>query len=136
MSCNVTRPSESKSEALLLAEQMGERVRWVREAKGWTATELAAVIGVSEATVRRMEKGERGPSVPLIYTLSYRLGITPHYLFYGEVEGIDPGLKATLLETHPELRLRPIPPRFVGKRGMAASPPDRADPLLSLEDRW
>lgn len=102
------------SEAKRLAEDMGRRVLYAREARELTTTELGARAGVDEAAIRHIEKGRRGPSVPLIATLCHILHITPQYLFYGDVEGIAPDLKATLLQKHPELKW-PSLPRPAGK---------------------
>lgn len=43
----------------LEARATGRRVAWSREAASVSRTELAAYIGVSAATIRRVERGER-----------------------------------------------------------------------------
>jgi transcriptional regulator with XRE-family HTH domain len=103
------------SEPQRLAAEMGQRLQWVREALGLTTTQLGAGIDVDEAMIRHIEKGRRGPSVPLIATLCHVLRITPQYLFYGDVRDIDPELRAILLVRHPELRF-PSRPQPAGKR--------------------
>jgi transcriptional regulator with XRE-family HTH domain len=92
------------SEAKRLAEDMGQRLRWVREALGLSTTQLAAHLNLDEATIRHFEKVRRSPSIAFIATLCHLLRITPQYLFYGDVEGIDPELRATLVRQHPELQ--------------------------------
>lgn len=92
------------TDAKRLAAEMGRRLQFVRKALGLTTTELAADLGLNEATIRYIEKGRRGPSVPLISTLCHLLKITPQYLFYGDVRDIDPELREVLVATHPELR--------------------------------
>lgn len=103
------------TEAHRLAAEMGQRLQWVREAMGLTTTQLGAGIDVDEAMICHIEKGRRGPSVPLIATLCHVLRITPQYLFYGDVRDIDPELRAILLVRHPELRF-PTRPQPAGKR--------------------
>lgn len=41
-----------------LAGELGLRVRTARVRRGWTARDLATKLGVSERTVRKLEKGE------------------------------------------------------------------------------
>ena len=102
------------NEAQRLAVEMGQRIRYVREALQLTTTEFASRLNVEETTIRYIEKGRRGPSVPLIATLCHALRITPQYLFYGDVKGITPSLRAALVEAHPELQW-PSLPRAAGK---------------------
>lgn len=103
------------NEAEQLAMDIGRRLQYVRLARGQTPTELGIDLGVDEALIRHIEKGRRGPSVPLIASLCHVLRITPQYLFYGDVRDIDPELRRVLLLEHPELRT-PSQPRFAGKR--------------------
>lgn len=102
-------------EAQRLAADMGRRLQMVREALGLTFTQLGADVDVDSSMIRQIEKGKRGPSVPLIATLCHVLKITPQYLFYGDVRDIDPELRGVLLDRHPELRW-PTLPQPAGKR--------------------
>lgn len=102
------------SEAQRLAEDMGRRLRWVREAFGLSTTQLAAHFNLDEAAIRNFEKGRRGLSAPFIATVCHFLRITPQYLFYGDVADIDPELRAILVRQHPELQW-PSLPRSAGK---------------------
>lgn len=103
------------TEAERLAMDIDRRLHYVRVARCQTPTELGIDLGVDEALIRHIEKGRRGPSVPLIASLCHVLRITPQYLFYGDVRDIDPELRRVLLLQHPELRT-PTQPRFAGKR--------------------
>lgn len=109
------RALDSKTDAQRLTADIGHRLLWVREALHLSHTQLAVDLGVDEAAIRHIEKGRRGPSVPLIATLCHVLRITPQYLFYGDVRDIDPELRRSLLAEHPELR-RPSMPQPAGKR--------------------
>jgi transcriptional regulator with XRE-family HTH domain len=126
---------EPRTDAQELARQIGVRLRYVREALQLTTTELGADVGLDEAAIRHIEKGRRGPSVPLIATLCHLLRITPQYLFYGDVRDIDPELREALLQAHPELRWPSLPQpagkRSSSRRGSARSPTTRPRMVLT-----
>jgi DNA-binding XRE family transcriptional regulator len=107
------------TDAQRLAADIGRRLLWAREALQLSHMELAIDVGVNEAAIRHIEKGRRGPSLPLIATLCHTLRITPQYLFYGDVRDIDPELRRALLVRHPELRT-PSMPRPAGKRSSSS----------------
>lgn len=49
---------------------MRNRVRELREARGWTQSELADLLDVSRQTVHSIEKGKYAPSLPLAFKIS------------------------------------------------------------------
>lgn len=49
---------------------MKNRVRALREARGWTQSELAELLDVSRQTVHSIEKGKYAPSLPLAFKIS------------------------------------------------------------------
>lgn len=53
--------------------------RW-REARGLTTTDLADLLGVSQATVSRWETGDRPPTMPLVRLALERLAQRKAYL--------------------------------------------------------
>jgi transcriptional regulator with XRE-family HTH domain len=85
------------------AKLIGERLRWVRELVDATPTQLAADLGVDVSAVRHIERGVRSPSLVLLMTICHVLRISPQYLLWGRLEGIDPELAAKLKSLHPEL---------------------------------
>jgi transcriptional regulator with XRE-family HTH domain len=94
-----TSVDEQKDEALAF----GNRLRWVRELYGDSPTRLAADAGVDTSTIRYIERGQRMPSVPLLKMLVHVLRISPQYLLYGSLEGVEPVLAAKLKAAPPEL---------------------------------
>ena len=51
-------------------EQVGPRLRRVREQRGVTLTDLAATTGISKSTLSRLENGQRRPSLELLLPLA------------------------------------------------------------------
>jgi putative transcriptional regulator len=49
---------------------MKNRLRELREACGWTQSELAELLDVSRQTVHSIEKGKYAPSLPLAFKIS------------------------------------------------------------------
>lgn len=59
----------SSSISIVLAE-VGPRLRRVRDARGVTLTELAAMTGISKSTLSRLESGQRKPSLELLLPIA------------------------------------------------------------------
>ena len=51
-------------------EEVGPRLRRVREQRGLTLTEAASLTGMSKSTLSRLENGQRKPSLELLLPLS------------------------------------------------------------------
>jgi transcriptional regulator with XRE-family HTH domain len=85
------------------AKRIGERLRWVRELIDATPTQLAADLGVDSSSVRHIENGIRLPSIHMLMTLCHVLRISPQYLLWGSLEGVEPELAARLKSAHPQL---------------------------------
>ena len=85
------------------AKGVAERVRWARELAEATITELAADIGVDSTTIRHIEKGARLPSIHVLMSLCHVLRISPQYLLWGSLEGVDADIAVQLKARHPEL---------------------------------
>jgi transcriptional regulator with XRE-family HTH domain len=56
-------------------EQVGPRLRAMRQAHGLTLEELAAAAGMSASTLSRLESGKRQASLELLLPLTRRLGV-------------------------------------------------------------
>ena len=65
-----------------LAEQLGNRLREVREARGLTQAQLAELIGVSRKTVNTVENGIFVPSTVIALKLAKALGHSVERLFF------------------------------------------------------
>lgn len=53
---------------------MKNRVRELREARGWTQRELAERLDVSRQTVIAIERGRYDPSLPLAFRVAREFG--------------------------------------------------------------
>jgi transcriptional regulator with XRE-family HTH domain len=68
---STTGPSRANGTSLAAAlDQVGPRLRAVREARGTTLTEVAAQTGISKSTLSRLENGQRRPSLELLLPLA------------------------------------------------------------------
>lgn len=65
-------------------KEMGARVRARREMLGWTRSDLAKALGVSEKTIANIEYGEKGMTITRLYTLKQILGVSVDYLMEGD----------------------------------------------------
>jgi len=64
---------------------LGEKIKKIREKKGMSQGTLAAMCDVDTRTIQRIEKGEYGFGVPLLFAISEALG--------RKAEGLIKGLK-------------------------------------------
>ena len=53
------------------------RIRELRQQKGWTAEDLAKVIGSTHATVSRLEQNKQALTTDWIYKIAFALGVRP-----------------------------------------------------------
>ena len=60
-------------EAARLAYQLGAAVRDLREAKGWSQTQLAREAGMTQPAVARFEAGGTIPTLPVLQRLARAL---------------------------------------------------------------
>ena len=67
-----------------MAEQLRNRIREEREARGWTQADLAAKIGVSRKTVNTVENGVFVPSTVIALNLAAALNVPVETLFWIE----------------------------------------------------
>src|SRR3954470_9857913 len=63
------------TQAVVVNEQIGRRVREHRTARGWTLDELADRSGVSHRMVINIEHGEGNPSIATLLRISDALGV-------------------------------------------------------------
>jgi transcriptional regulator with XRE-family HTH domain len=86
--------------------EMGERLRWVRQALGKTQKEMATAVGLDQTAWCLYESGKRWPDQFAAMRLIAKLKITHAYLLEGSLEGIEHELAIRLAAHHPEL----VPP--------------------------
>ena len=65
------------------AKKTGERIAALRKEKGWSQTELAERLGVTNKAVSRWETGRGYPDVELLPLLAKELGVTISELLDG-----------------------------------------------------
>lgn len=66
--------------------EFGQIIKRLREEKGITQKELGVMIGLSDATMSKIENGIRTPDIPLIEKLAPALGVPYSRLFFYENE--------------------------------------------------
>jgi transcriptional regulator with XRE-family HTH domain len=93
----------------LLAE-IGERLRWVREAHEileplqHSQAQWAAALGVSASSLSRWESGKQLPILQVLENHVYLSGVDFNYLFFGVLSSkIMPKIREVLQREHPEL---------------------------------
>jgi transcriptional regulator with XRE-family HTH domain len=68
-----------------LMESFGERLRRLREEKGFSVADLSSAVGVSESAIRQLEAGNvKSPSFALGLRIAIQLNADPFYLALGE----------------------------------------------------
>ena len=69
----------------MLGEIIGKRVRELRLARGMSLRQLASRIGMSHATIQKLEKGSiPDPGIETVLALAGALGVAPNELQQGE----------------------------------------------------
>lgn len=63
-----------------MIENLGERVRALRMSQHLSQTELSKRIGVTNALISAIEKGERSPSLETLIKLSRQFKVSTDYL--------------------------------------------------------
>lgn len=81
-----------------VARALGENVRRLRKAKGWTQMDLWAMShhGVSKNRIIQIERGETNPGLRLIVALARALGVSVGELFDLPEDGLTPERVAAL----------------------------------------
>ena len=83
---------------------LGDRIRDKRESKGMTLRELAAKIGVTEATVSRYESNQiKNPTNVKLRQIAEALGTDVNYLM--DWEGNDEAVRYGGSECYPQIEL-------------------------------
>lgn len=85
---------------------IGDRIRMLRDAKGWTQNHLAVVAGVPQPTVWRLEKGLiHNPKMALLTKLAHALEVSMDVLTgvpqksFGERGMLEDGLVETVFRS-------------------------------------
>ncbi len=67
-------------------DKFGEKLRLLRQRRGLSQGELAAMIGVNQTYVGKMERGEKIPNVAMVLKIADVLSITPNQMMLDNVE--------------------------------------------------
>ncbi len=62
--------------AAQLAFELGEQVRAIREERGWSQRELAALTGMSQPAIARFEAGGTTPPLPILERIAIAFDFT------------------------------------------------------------
>lgn len=82
-----------------------ERIKYLREKKGMTQTELAVAIGYKgKSAISKVERGENDIGQSMIVKYADALGVTPTYLLFGDEDDLPEG-RAEQNRTEDDVRL-------------------------------
>lgn len=96
------RPARTVADRQLMRE-VGQRLRWVREAMGCSQQEMATAVGVHQTAWSLYERGLRLPDQFEAPRLAAKLGISIPYMLEASLEGVERELAIRLAARHPEL---------------------------------
>jgi len=71
---------------LVMMQGVRNRVKELRDARGWTQQELADAVGVSRQSINSIERNRYVPSLPLALTFARVFASTTDEIFELEVE--------------------------------------------------
>ena len=83
--------------------RLGHRMRWVRETTADTQAVAAELLGVSEADYARWEAGGIRPDLEQAAEFASRYRCRLDFLLTGDLDSLDPELRAVLVTRHPLL---------------------------------
>lgn len=86
--------------------RLGERLRWVRKAKGMSQLQISELVGCHQTAWSLWERGLRWPEISEIPRILAKLKISREYLLDGSLSGVEAALAIRLAAAHPEL----VPP--------------------------
>jgi transcriptional regulator with XRE-family HTH domain len=87
----------------VIQKAIGKRIKWARLLVEPNRAAFCRDLRVDRSTLQKIEDGDRSPTVFMILELSHRLGVSPNYILWGSLSGVDGELAARLLEAYPEL---------------------------------
>jgi transcriptional regulator with XRE-family HTH domain len=96
------RPRRTVADKTMML-RLGQRLRWVREARGMTQQQIAELVGVHQTAWSLYERGLRFPDQFEVPRLLAKLRISRDYLMDGSLEGVEADLAIRLAAAHPEL---------------------------------
>ena len=88
-------------------QPLGERIRALRQEKGWTQRELAQRVGIKPSRISKYELGTDQPSLALVKAIADALGTTTDHLAGSGAETDSDALLKSLLIRIDELPAEP-----------------------------
>lgn len=77
-------PAEPTPEWVLIQRRrVGDRIRDIREARGWSQEHLGEVAGLDRKTIYRMELAQYSTSIDFLMMVARALGVPPAHLMPG-----------------------------------------------------
>lgn len=84
LNCHVKTAERDDNYSVPAMETMGDRIRTLRQSRGWTQEELGERIGVTKVSVSQWETGiTSNIRLKTFIALYEELQTTPHYLIFG-----------------------------------------------------
>ncbi|MFM0306291.1 helix-turn-helix domain-containing protein [Paraburkholderia sp. RL17-383-BIF-A] len=65
-------------------ESLGDRIRHIRSARGWSQAHLAELVGMKKAQLSRYEVGASAPRPEVVHRIASALGVSQAWLADGE----------------------------------------------------
>lgn len=65
-------------------KEVGDRIRWLRKEQGMTQAQLAAKLNIGDRHLRKIEAGEKGPSIDILIEIATLLGVSLDYIIMGK----------------------------------------------------
>ncbi|WP_297294805.1 helix-turn-helix domain-containing protein [uncultured Oscillibacter sp.] len=65
-------------------EKIGNRIRQLRKGQGMTQAQLAAKLNIGDRHLRKIETGEKGPSIDILIEIAALLGVSLDYIIMGK----------------------------------------------------
>ncbi len=65
-------------------KQSGERIQKLRKQHGMTQEQLAIKLNISDRYLRKIETGDKGPSIDILVKISSLFGVSLDYIILGK----------------------------------------------------
>ena len=65
-------------------EKIGNRIQQLRKDQGMTQAQLAAKLNIGDRHLRRIETGEKGPSIDIMIEIATLFGVSLDYIIMGK----------------------------------------------------
>lgn len=65
-------------------EKIGNRIQQLRKDQGMTQAQLAMKLNISDRHLRRIEAGEKGPSIDILIEIATLLDVSLDYIIMGK----------------------------------------------------